>query len=200
MYRNFLKRIFDLVFSCFAFLLLFPVFLILVFILMFINNGKPFYFQKRPGKNEKIFKIIKFKSMTDKKDAKGNLLPDKDRVTKFGDFIRKYSLDEIPQLLNIIKGDMSLIGPRPLRVQYLPFYTDNEKIRHTIKPGVTGLAQVSGRNALNWDQKLLLDIEYVEKMNIMLDLKIFFKTIEKVLTASNTELGEDIIDLNEYRK
>ena len=167
---------------------------------MFINNGKPFYFQKRPGKNEKIFKIIKFKSMTDKKDAKGNLLPDKDRVTKFGDFIRKYSLDEIPQLLNIIKGDMSLIGPRPLRVQYLPFYTDNEKIRHTIKPGVTGLAQVSGRNALNWDQKLLLDIEYVEKMNIMLDLKIFFKTIEKVLTASNTELGEDIIDLNEYRK
>ena len=154
MYHDFFKRIIDIVLAFFGLLILLPFFAVVFLILLFNNNGKPFFFQKRPGKDEKIFKIIKFKSMTDKKDRSGNLLPDSERVTTFGTFIRKTSLDEIPQLINIIKGDMSLVGPRPLRVRYLPYYTNEERIRHSIRPGVTGLAQVSGRNLLvgmkNW--------------------------------------------------
>ncbi|ALJ04043.1 hypothetical protein APS56_02225 [Pseudalgibacter alginicilyticus] len=199
MYQYFFKRIIDISFSFIALILLSPIFLIVAVTLFILNKDTPFFFQKRPGKNEKIFSIIKFKSMSDKKDANGNLLPDDERVTPFGNFIRKYSLDEIPQLLNILYGDMSLIGPRPLRVQYLPFYTEKEKVRHNIKPGVTGLAQVSGRNSLNWDTKLALDIEYVENMSFLLDTKIFLKTIKKVFHASDIALGENIIDLNEYR-
>jgi undecaprenyl phosphate N,N'-diacetylbacillosamine 1-phosphate transferase len=199
MYKKKFKRIFDLSFSFIGLVILLPVFLILTILLFFLNKGRPFYFQERPGKNEKIFKIIKFKSMTDKKDSSGKLLPDDERTTPLGDFIRKYSLDEIPQLLNIVFGDMSLIGPRPLRVQYLPYYTEKEKIRHSIRPGVTGLAQVSGRNTINWDEKLALDIEYVEKMSLTFDLKIFFKTLKKVLEASDINTSENIIDLNEYR-
>ena len=137
--------------------------------------------------------------MSDKKDVNGKLLPDVERVTRFGNFIRKYSLDEIPQLFNILLGDMSLIGPRPLRVQYLPFYTEKEKIRHTVRPGVTGLAQVSGRNALDWDKKLAFDIEYVQNMNLILDMKIFFRTIKKVLKASDINMSGAMIDLNDYR-
>jgi lipopolysaccharide/colanic/teichoic acid biosynthesis glycosyltransferase len=199
MYKKNFKRIFDLSVSFIGLVILLPIFLILTILLFFLNNGRPFYFQERPGKNEKIFKIIKFKSMTDKKDSSGKLLPDDERTTPLGDFIRKYSLDEIPQLLNIVFGDMSLIGPRPLRVQYLPYYTEKEKIRHSIRPGVTGLAQVSGRNTINWDEKLALDIEYVEKMSLTFDLKIFFKTLKKVLEASDINTSENIIDLNEYR-
>src|SRR5690606_18359629 len=141
-----------------ALILLSPIFIILSITLLLLNKGTPFFYQERPGKNEKIFKIIKFKSMSDKKGADGKLLPDDKRVTPFGNFIRKYTLDEIPQLLNRISGDMSLIGARPLRVEYLPFYTEKEKIRHSVRPGVTGLAQVSGRNSLNWDEKLSIDI------------------------------------------
>jgi undecaprenyl phosphate N,N'-diacetylbacillosamine 1-phosphate transferase len=199
MYKKNFKRIFDLSVSFIGLVILLPIFLILTILLFFLNKGRPFYFQERPGKNEKIFKIIKFKSMTDKKDSSGKLLPDDERTTPLGDFIRKYSLDEIPQLLNIVFGDMSLIGPRPLRVQYLPYYTEKEKIRHSIRPGVTGLAQVSGRNTINWDEKLALDIEYVEKMSLTFDLKIFFKTLKKVLEASDINTSENIIDLNEYR-
>lgn len=199
MYKFFFKRIIDLAFSSVALIFLLPIFLVLIIVLFFINNGSPFFYQERPGKDENIFKIIKFKSMSDKKDSNGILLTDDKRVTRFGNFIRNYSLDEIPQLLNILFGDMSLIGPRPLRVQYLPFYTKKEKIRHSIRPGVTGLAQVSGRNSLNWDEKLALDIEYVENMNFTLDAIIFFKTIKKVFKATNVNLDENIMDLNDYR-
>jgi lipopolysaccharide/colanic/teichoic acid biosynthesis glycosyltransferase len=180
--------------------LLLPIVLIIFLSLLIINKGKPLFFQERPGKNEHIFKIIKFKSMSDKKDIHGNLLPNEQRVTTFGTFIRKYSLDEIPQLFNIIKGDMSLVGPRPLRVHYLPYYTKKESIRHSVKPGVTGLAQVSGRNALSWDQKLALDIEYVETMSFSKDLTILIKTVKKVLNSKNIELDPEMPDLDVERK
>jgi len=194
------KRGLDIILSCIGIFLISPIFLIVFFLLMIVNNGKPFFLQERPGKNERIFKIIKFKSMTDKKDSNGVLLPNADRVTVFGVFIRKYSLDEIPQLLNIIKGDMSLIGPRPLRVHYLPYYTKKESIRHSIRPGVTGLAQVSGRNLLSWDDKLALDIEYVETLSFYKDATILFKTLKKVFRINDTQLDPDMLDLDEERK
>ncbi|MFV9551009.1 sugar transferase [Algibacter sp. PT7-4] len=200
MYKCFFKRLFDLIISTIGIIFLFPVGLLVYFVLLYINNGKPFFYQKRPGKNEIIFKIIKFKSMTDKKDEKGKLLPDEERVTKFGTFIRKTSLDEIPQLINIIKGDMSLIGPRPLRVRYLPYYSEKEKIRHTVRPGVTGLAQISGRNLLSWDNKLALDVEYVENISFLNDIKIFFKTIRKIFVYNNTVFDPNMLDLKELRE
>ncbi|WP_338358906.1 sugar transferase [Yeosuana marina] len=200
MYRKIIKKLIDVFFAFIGLLLLSPIFTIVFLILMFLNNGKPFFFQRRPGKNEKIFKIIKFKSMTDKKDPNGNLLPDSERMTKFGSFIRKTSLDEIPQLINILKGDMSLIGPRPLRVRYLPYYTEEERIRHTVRPGVTGLAQVSGRNLLSWDEKLVLDIEYVNNISFSKDLNIFLKTIRKVFVTRGIELDSNMLNLDELRK
>lgn len=200
MYKFFFKRIIDFVLAFTGLIILFPIALIVYIVLFFINKGNPFFYQKRPGKNEKIFSIIKFKSMTDKKDVNGKLLPDADRVTKFGSFIRKTSLDEIPQLINIIKGDMSLIGPRPLRVYYLPYYTKEEKIRHSIRPGVTGLAQVSGRNLLSWDDKLAKDVEYVKKLSFSTDFYIFFKTIRKVFEYDNTVYDPNMLDLKELRK
>lgn len=190
----------DVALSLIGILFLFPFFLIVLICLMFINKGKPFFYQERPGKNEHIFKIIKFKSMTDKKDLNGNLLPNAQRVTKFGNFIRKYSLDEIPQLLNILKGDMSIVGPRPLRVHYLPYYTKEESIRHSIKPGVTGLAQVSGRNSLTWDEKLTLDIKYVKTISLYNDLSIIIKTIKKIFNTNNIELDPNMPDLDQERK
>ena len=199
MYHDFFKRIIDIVLAFFGLLILLPFFAVVFLILLFNNNGKPFFFQKRPGKDEKIFKIIKFKSMTDKKDRSGNLLPDSERVTTFGTFIRKTSLDEIPQLINIIKGDMSLVGPRPLRVRYLPYYTNEERIRHSIRPGVTGLAQVSGRNLLSWDEKLALDIKCVESISFVADLIILIKTIKKVLLPSGIELDPNLLNLDELR-
>lgn len=164
-----------------GFILLLPIFLVVTIGLYFANQGKPFFFQKRPGKNEKIFKIIKFKTMNDKTDANGQLLPDKKRLTKIGAIVRKTSLDEIPQLINVIKADMSLIGPRPLLPEYLEMYSLAQKRRHEIKPGITGWAQVNGRNAISWTRKLELDVEYVENINFLLDCKIFFLTIKKVL-------------------
>lgn len=199
MYRNIIKKLIDVLFAFIGLLLLSPIFIIVFLILIFTNNGKPFFFQRRPGKNEKIFSIIKFKSMTNKKDQNGNLLPDSERMTKFGSFLRKTSLDEIPQLINILKGDMSLIGPRPLRVRYLPYYTNEERIRHTVRPGVTGLAQVSGRNLLSWDEKLVLDIEYVNNISFSKDLHIFLKTIRKVFVTSGIELDSDMLNLDELR-
>tara|TARA_E500000318_G_C3553190_1_gene209913 strand:+ start:508 stop:1134 length:627 start_codon:yes stop_codon:yes gene_type:complete len=202
MYKLFFKRVLDFVLAVFGFVLLFPIFLVIWVILLFVNNGKPFFLQPRPGKDEKIFSIIKFKSMTDKTDENGKLLPDELRVTKFGTFLRKSSLDEIPQLLSIIKGDMSLIGPRPLRVRYLPYYTEEENLRHTVRPGITGLAQISGRSLLDWDTRLQKDIEYVKNLSFALDLKILFKTALKVLLRKDVALDAEsgIPDFDEERK
>lgn len=176
-----IKRILDLFISIFAFLLLFPIFIIVYIILFFMNNGKVFFFQERPGKDEKIFKIIKFKTMNDKKNKQGEFLPFEERVTKIGLFIRNYSLDEIPQLLNVIKGDMSIVGPRPLLTQYLPLYNQEQKKRHNVKPGITGWAQVKGRNSILWKQKFAYDIWYVNNISFVLDFKILLLTIKRII-------------------
>jgi len=185
-----------------GFIVLFPIFLSITLILAVVNNGKPFFFQERPGKDEKIFKIIKFKTMNDKKDIEGNLLPDKNRLTSIGSFIRKTSLDEIPQLINVIKGDMSLIGPRPLLINYLPYYTERERIRHTVRPGITGYAQVNGRNTINWNERLELDVLYSEDVNLLLDTKIFLKTIKNIVLRKDVIVvpGEVFTTLDKYRK
>ncbi|MCW1960901.1 sugar transferase [Chryseobacterium viscerum] len=180
MYKNYLKRIFDFVVALIGITFLLPIFLIVMVGLFLSNNGKPFFFQRRPGKNGKVFKIIKFKTMNDKKDSTGNLLSDAERLTALGAFVRKTSLDEIPQLLNVLKGDMSLIGPRPLLVQYLPLYNENQARRHEVRPGITGWAQVNGRNAISWNQKFDYDVWYVENISFTLDVKIFFLTAKKV--------------------
>ena len=181
MYKTFLKRILDLL-SAFIILIVASPFFILSFILLGIaNKGKVFFVQARPGKDEKIFKIIKFKTMTDEKDANGELLPDVDRLTRVGSFVRKTSLDEIPQLLNVITGDMSLIGPRPLLVKYLKLYNEEQKKRHNVRPGITGWAQVNGRNAISWQRKFEYDVWYVENCSLLLDIKILWLTILKVI-------------------
>ncbi|MFS4481977.1 sugar transferase [Hyunsoonleella sp. 2307UL5-6] len=201
MYKLVFKNAIDFMLALVGLILLLPLFIIILLVLLFVNNGKPFFFQERPGKNERIFRIIKFKTMTDKKDNSGNLLPNEKRMTAFGSFLRKTSLDEIPQLINILIGDMSLVGPRPLRVHYLPYYTLEESIRHTVKPGVTGLAQVSGRNALGWDDKLKIDIEYVRNLSFLNDIRILIKTLKKVLTNyDEIELDSNTLDLDELRK
>ena len=180
MYKLFFKRIFDFLLALLGLVVLAPLLAIVVLGLYFANQGKPFFFQLRPGLNGTIFKIIKFKTMNDKKDAAGNLLPDGERLTKIGSFVRKTSLDEIPQLWNVIKGDMSLIGPRPLLPEYLPFYNETQKKRHNLRPGITGWAQINGRNAISWKQKFELDIWYVEHLSFVLDCKIVFLTMKKV--------------------
>jgi undecaprenyl phosphate N,N'-diacetylbacillosamine 1-phosphate transferase len=181
MYKKFSKLIIDFVSSLLVILLFSPLLILVTIGLFFANQGKPFFFQSRPGKNGKIFKIIKFKTMNDKKDPNGNLLSDAERLTKVGMFVRKTSLDELPQLLNVLKGDMSLIGPRPLLPQYLALYSDFQNRRHEVKPGITGWAQVNGRNAISWDKKFELDVWYVDHISFLLDLRILFKTIQKVV-------------------
>jgi len=183
MYQNFLKRIIDFSVALFALLILSPLFIIVMIGLYFANNGKPFFFQRRPGKNEKLFSIIKFKTMNDKKDANGNLSSDAERLTPIGAFVRKTSLDELPQLINVLKGDMSLIGPRPLLPQYLPLYNDNQKRRHNVRPGITGWAQVNGRNAISWTKKFELDVWYVDHVSFFTDMKVFFTTFKKVFKS-----------------
>ncbi|MCF6185540.1 MAG: sugar transferase [Bacteroidales bacterium] len=183
MYKKIIKPISDFVISFTAFIILSPIFLFITLFLFFANSGKPFFLQKRPGKNEKIFKVVKFKTMNDKKDKNGNLLPDEKRLTKIGKFIRKTSLDEIPQLINVIKGDMSLIGPRPLLPEYLKLYDYFQKRRHEVKPGITGWAQINGRNAISWQQKFEYDVWYVENISFLLDLKILFLTFKKVFKS-----------------
>lgn len=181
MYRNFFKRAFDFFISSIGFIIISPIFLLLWIWLSISNKGAgAFFFQERPGRGEKIFKVIKFKTMTDERDASGNLLLDAERLTKVGKFVRSTSLDEIPQLLNVIKGDMSLIGPRPLLVQYLPLYNETQRRRHEVRPGITGWAQVNGRNAISWEQKFAYDVWYVDNVSLSLDCKILVKTIQKV--------------------
>jgi len=180
MYKAYFKRILDFSIALLGLLILSPLLLFVIIGLSVANNGKPFFFQLRPGKDGKIFKIVKFKTMNDKKDAAGNLLSDAERLTKIGALVRKTSLDEIPQLLNVLKGDMSIIGPRPLLVEYLPLYNETQKRRHHVKPGITGWAQVNGRNAISWAQKFEYDVWYVEHCSFLLDLTILFKTIQKV--------------------
>ncbi|MCG8734313.1 sugar transferase [Tenacibaculum finnmarkense] len=183
MYKNIFKRIIDFIIALVALICLSPIFIIVLILLAFYNNGKPFFFQKRPGKNQEIFKVIKFKTMNDKKDSDGNLLADAERLTKFGNFVRKTSLDEIPQLLNVLKGDMSLIGPRPLLIEYLPLYSNEQQRRHDVKPGITGLAQINGRNAISWKKKFEYDVQYVDNISFISDVKIFFKTFLKVFKS-----------------
>lgn len=188
MYKNFFKRIIDFTGSLILIVLLLPVYLLL-WVLIRINMGSPVVFkQDRPGKDEKIFQVMKFRSMSDKRDAEGNLLPDKDRITRLGKFLRKTSLDEIPQFFNVLKGDMSFIGPRPLLVQYLPYYTEEEKLRHTVRPGITGLAQVNGRSCISWDDKLSFDVTYAKSITFIGDLKIVLMTIMKVLGCSDVKV------------
>ena len=202
MYKNFFKRIIDFFLALTAFIVLSPIFIIVTIGLCFANQGKPFFYQPRPGTGEKIFKIIKFKSMNDKKDADGNLLPDIERLTKVGAFVRKTSLDEIPQLINVIKGDMSLIGPRPVLVKYLPYYTERERLRHSVRPGLTGLAQVTGRNNLMWDERLEIDVEYAEHLTFLKDVKIIFQTVVNVIKRKDNIVvsSEFVPDFDDYRK
>lgn len=181
MYKNFFKRIIDFFIALVALILLSPVFIVVTVLLYIANQGKPFFFQVRPGLNEKMFKIIKFKTMNDKKDAHGNYLPDSERLTPVGSFIRQTSLDELPQLINVLKGDMALIGPRPLLPQYLSLYNESQKRRHNIRPGITGWAQVNGRNAISWTKKFELDIWYIDNLSLATDGKVLLLTLKKVL-------------------
>ena len=183
MYKNFFKRVFDFFISLIALLLIGWFILLVALFLHFANKGAgAFFTQDRPGKDEKIFKIIKFKTMTDERDADGKLLPDAQRLTKMGAIVRKLSIDELPQLVNVLKGDMAFIGPRPLLPEYLPYYTEEEKLRHTVRPGITGWAQVNGRNNLSWDDKLALDVYYVKNLSLLLDCKVVLKTIVNVIS------------------
>ncbi len=192
MYLKIIKPLFDFIFALIGLLILSPLFAIITLILSFTNNGKPFYFDRRPGLNEKIFLVIKFKTMNDKKDKNGVLLPDMERTTKIGKWIRKSSLDEIPQLLNVLIGQMSLIGPRPLWPSYLEFYSEEQKRRHNIKPGITGWAQINGRNSISWKQKFEYDVYYVDHVCLLIDIKIFFLTIKKVLYPEGINASEEI--------
>ena len=202
MYRKFVKRLLDIIISLVALIVLSPV-LLIVAILVRCKLGSPVIFhQERPGYQEKIFKLCKFRTMTDERDEEGNLLPDSVRLTKFGRLLRATSLDELPELWNILKGDMSLIGPRPLLVSYLPYYTEEEKLRHTVKPGLTGLAQVRGRNLLDWDKRFAPDVEYVRNLTFAMDVKIFFLTIKKVFVREDIEVDTNQVEGNfaEIRK
>lgn len=192
MYKSIYKRILDILGAFFGLLLLSPLFIVVMIGLFFANHGKPFFYQSRPGKDGKSFKIIKFKTMNDKKDGNGNLLPDVQRLTEIGIFVRKTSLDEIPQLINVIKGDMSLIGPRPLLPEYLPLYNQEQKRRHELRPGITGWAQVNGRNAISWKKKFEYDIEYIDNVDFKFDCKIIFLTIKKVLKSEGVNLNEEV--------
>lgn len=189
MYKNGLKRLIDFLAAFTGLLILSPVFVVVTVGLYFANHGKPFFFQTRPGKGARLFRIIKFKTMNDKKDKDGNLLSDAERLTKIGSFVRKTSLDEIPQLINVLKGEMSLIGPRPLLPEYLPLYSPEQYRRHEVRPGITGWAQVNGRNAISWQQKFEYDVCYVDHLSFALDLRILFLTLKKVVISEgiNTE-------------
>lgn len=189
MYKNFLKRVIDFTISLIALLLIGWLLGLIALWLHFANKGAgAFFFQERPGKDEKIFKVIKFKSMTDERDADGKLLPDAQRLTKVGRFVRATSIDELPQIINVLKGDMALIGPRPLLVEYLPYYKERERLRHTVRPGITGYTQTHGRNNLSWDERLEMDAYYVEHLTFGMDLSVFFRTIYNVLARKDVQV------------
>ncbi len=186
MYKNFFKRVIDFTIVLLALLVIWPFLLVIIIWLHFANKGAgAFFFQERPGKDGKIFKVIKFKTMTDERDADGKLLPDADRLTKVGRFVRSTSIDELPQLINVLKGDMALIGPRPLLVQYLPLYSKEQARRHEVRPGITGWAQCHGRNAISWTKKFELDVWYVDHCSLWTDIKVIFITIKKVLCRAD---------------
>jgi len=188
MYKTFFKPIIDFMSALLGLCLLSPLFLMFTIGLFFANKGNPFFYQLRPGKRGKIFRIIKFKTMNDKKDSEGNFLPDSERLTKIGSFVRKTSFDEIPQLINVLAGEMSVIGPRPLLTQYLHLYSDFQNRRHEVKPGISGWAQVNGRNAISWDKKFEYDVWYVENINFLLDLQILFLTVKKVFVREGINM------------
>lgn len=203
MYKHFFKRFFDFCISLIALICISPILLVVTIWLHFANKGAgAFFFQERPGKNGKIFKVVKYKTMTDERDEKGELLPDADRLTKVGRFVRSTSIDELPQLFNVLKGDMALIGPRPLLVQYLPYYTEREQLRHTVRPGISGWAQVHGRNTAKWDDRLELDAYYAEHVSLWLDLKVIAITIKNVLMRKDISVDSNAVEpyLDEERK
>ena len=202
MYKNCFKRVFDFILSLTALIILSPIFLILIIIGTVQMQGNPFFTQERPGRDEKIFKLIKFRSMSNRKDKEGNLLPDEERITNYGEFIRKTSLDELPELFNILKGDMAIVGPRPLLVKYLPYYTEEERLRHSVRPGLTGLAQINGRNNLDWDPRLALDVQYVKNLSLVNDIRILIATVFKVFRREDVAtIGNfKVLDLDEARK
>ena len=203
MYKHFFKRFFDFIISGVALLLIGWLILLITVFLHFANKGAgAFFLQERPGKDKKIFKIIKFKTMTDEKDSEGNLLPDQDRITKVGAIVRKLSIDELPQLINVFKGDMAFIGPRPLLPEYIPWYTEREQLRHTVRPGISGWAQVNGRNNLSWDEKLSLDVYYVEHLSLGMDCRVIVKTIINVLQHKDVNVvpGLRLGKLDDVRK
>ncbi len=199
MYKHFFKRLIDFILVLCVLLVIWPILLIITVWLHFANKGTgAFFFQERPGKDEKIINVIKFKSMTDERDENGNLLPNELRITKVGAFIRKTSIDELPQLFNVLKGDMALIGPRPLRVDYLPLYSKEQARRHEVRPGITGWAQVNGRNTISWTKKFEFDVWYVDHLSFILDMKIFFMTVMKVLKRADINSGEDKIGIEKF--
>ena len=190
MYKNLFKRVFDFILAFVALVCLSPILIVVTVWLHFANKGAGvFFYQERPGKNEKIFKVIKFKSMTDERDATGNLLPNEQRITPIGKFIRKFSLDELPQLINVLKGDMAFIGPRPLLIRYLPLYNEEQHRRHEVRPGMSGWAQVNGRNNISWTEKFKLDVWYVDHVSFLVDVKIVFMTIKNVLSGKDVEIS-----------
>lgn len=199
MYKHFFKRVIDFIIVFFILLFIGPILIVITIWLHFANKGAgAFFFQKRPGKNGRIFKVVKFKSMTDERDADGNLLPNELRITQIGAFIRKTSIDELPQLFNVLKGDMALIGPRPLLVDYLPLYSKEQARRHNVRPGITGWAQVNGRNAISWAKKFELDVWYVDHLSFSLDLRIVCMTIMKVLKRADINSREDKIGIEKF--
>lgn len=191
MYKAFFKYIFDFVIATVFLCVAFPFMLLIAFILLFLNNGKVFFKQKRPGFKERVFTIYKFKTMNEKKDSNGFLLPDVERITAFGRFMRRFSLDELPQIFNVLSGRLSIVGPRPLLVEYLELYSDFQKRRHSVRPGITGWAQVNGRNAISWDDKFKYDVWYADNLSFWLDLKIIFKTIQKVFISDGVNANEN---------
>ena len=201
MYQHCFKRIIDFSIALVALLVIWP-FLVVIYIWLTIANkgaGAIFY-QERPGKDEKIFRMMKFKSMTDERDAEGNLLPDKDRITAVGKFVRKTSIDELPQLINVLKGDMALIGPRPLLPEYLPYYTERERLRHTVRPGISGWAQVNGRNHVLWEERFEYDAYYAEHLSFAMDIRIIIMTFKKVIQRKDIEASPNLMNFDEYRR
>lgn len=201
MYRDFFKRGIDFLIALVALVCISPVLAVVTIWLHFANKGAgAFFLQERPGLHGKIFKIIKYKTMTDERDAEGNLLPDKDRITAVGKFVRKTSIDELPQLINVLKGDMALIGPRPLLPEYLPFYTERERLRHTVRPGISGWAQVNGRNHVLWEERFEYDAYYAEHLSFTMDIRIIIMTFKKVIQRKDIEASPNLMNFDEYRR